>query len=76
MPSKKKAAPSKTVTADVSNPVPEEIAIRAYGFFLQRGCADGWDVDDWLQAERELLGEVKKKNPAGRKKPLEEVAVG
>jgi hypothetical protein len=31
-----------------------DIARRAYELYLARGCEDGHDVDDWLQAEREL----------------------
>lgn len=31
-----------------------EIAKRAYDRYLSRGAADGQDVDDWLEAEREL----------------------
>jgi Protein of unknown function (DUF2934) len=30
------------------------IASRAYDLYLARGCEHGHDVDDWLQAEREL----------------------
>ena len=30
------------------------IARRAYELYLARDCEDGHDVDDWLQAEREL----------------------
>ena len=33
---------------------PEDIARRAYELFLARGCEHGHDVEDWLQAEREL----------------------
>ncbi len=32
-----------------------EIAARAYELFQQRGCRHGRDVDDWFQAESELL---------------------
>ena len=32
----------------------DEIARRAYEFYLSRGREDGADLDDWLQAEREL----------------------
>jgi outer membrane protein TolC len=32
----------------------EEIARRAYALYEERGRTDGTDVDDWLQAEREL----------------------
>lgn len=35
------------VTADA-------IARRAYGLYLDRGRADGHDLDDWFAAEREL----------------------
>lgn len=31
-----------------------DIARRAYEFYLARDCEHGHDVDDWLQAEREL----------------------
>ena len=31
-----------------------DIAERAYGFYLERGHADGFDREDWLRAEREL----------------------
>jgi hypothetical protein len=33
---------------------PEIIAHRAYELFLLRGSKHGRDMDDWLQAEREL----------------------
>ena len=31
-----------------------DIARRAYELYLARGCDAGHDVEDWLQAEREL----------------------
>jgi hypothetical protein len=31
-----------------------DIAKRAFELYCERGCQDGHDVDDWLQAEREL----------------------
>ena len=31
------------------------IAKRAYELFEQRGCAHGFDLEDWITAERELL---------------------
>ena len=39
----------------VNGPSLEEIQHRAYEIYLERGCVHGWDQDDWLQAERELL---------------------
>lgn len=31
------------------------IRIRAYEHYQQRGCLDGFDLEDWLTAERETL---------------------
>ena len=31
-----------------------DVARRAYDLYLARGCEHGHDVDDWVQAEREL----------------------
>ena len=36
----------------------EEIRHRAYEIYLERGEQPGRDLDDWLQAERELEGGV------------------
>ena len=33
---------------------PADIARRAYHLYLARGCEHGYDVEDWLRAEREL----------------------
>ena len=38
--------------------IDEDIARRAYELYEQRGGAHGHDVDDWLQAERELRSMV------------------
>jgi hypothetical protein len=32
-----------------------EIQLRAFELYLEGGCLQGRDFDDWLQAERELL---------------------
>lgn len=34
----------------------ERIAERAYELYIQRGGRDGRDLDDWLEAERQLVG--------------------
>jgi DUF2934 family protein len=31
-----------------------DIARRAYELYVERGRSDGFDLDDWLRAEREL----------------------
>jgi hypothetical protein len=36
----------------------EEIRCRAYEIYLERGEQPGSELDDWLQAERELEGGV------------------
>ena len=38
-----------------TSPKDEQIAARAYQLYLERGRTDGHDVDDWLQAEYELI---------------------
>jgi hypothetical protein len=37
----------------------EDIERRAYALYEARGREDGHALDDWLQAERELLDELK-----------------
>jgi hypothetical protein len=34
------------------------IAKRAFELYRTRGCQDGYDLDDWLEAEREILSQV------------------
>ena len=41
--------------AKVEAPTDEQIRARAYEIYLQRGQVGGHDMDDWLQAEYELL---------------------
>ena len=43
----------------------EEIRRRAYEIYLERGQQPGHDIDDWLQAERELEREVLRRAQAG-----------
>lgn len=37
------------------HPTREEIESRAFQTYVERGAAEGHDLEDWLQAERELL---------------------
>jgi len=50
------ASPQKkqSVAAKIE-PTQEEIALRAYHIYLERGCTPGNPFDDWVRAERELL---------------------
>lgn len=45
---------SKQVSAE-GHPTHEEIELRAYQIYVERGGAPGNDLEDWLQAEFELL---------------------
>ena len=42
------------------HPTREEIALRAYHIYLERGGAPGNALDDWTRAERELSQEIGK----------------
>ncbi len=37
-------------------PTREQIARRAYEIYISRGGTHGYDIEDWLRAERELRG--------------------
>jgi hypothetical protein len=43
----------------------EEVRRRAYEIYLERGEQTGRELDDWLQAERELGREVLSRAQAG-----------
>ncbi len=44
-------------TRSAKRPMREEIELRAYQIFLERGGLHGQDVEDSLEAERRLLAE-------------------
>ena len=43
------------------NDIEESIRRRAYELYEQRGRIEGFALDDWLQAEREILGAQKQR---------------
>lgn len=53
----------KAITTQKDNPqegalsdeLQERIAKRAYDLYLERGCRERCDVEDWVDAERETL---------------------
>jgi hypothetical protein len=61
----KKPAKAKTP------PTHEEIALRAYHIYLERGSTPGDGLADWLRAERELTEEL---NKPGRKSKIVPIA--
>jgi hypothetical protein len=37
----------------------DRVAKRAYEKWLKRGCTHGQDMQDWIEAEKEVLAEMK-----------------
>jgi hypothetical protein len=54
------AALETLASSEVPNDVLEQIARRAYELYEWRGREDGHDLDDWLQAEAEIMGLAEK----------------
>jgi hypothetical protein len=52
----KSAAKAKTIDVAASTPSYTEIAQLAERYWAERGWQDGYAEQDWLRAERELLG--------------------
>ena len=44
-----------TLNMKVNCPTEEQIRTQAYQIFLERGGQPGHDIDDWIQAEYELM---------------------
>lgn len=61
LPAVKKTRAAKTA------PTHEEIALRAYEIYLERGGAPGDALQDWTRAERELF--EKNSKPRGKMGP-------
>ena len=60
------ATPTQAATWQAGNSAPdEEIRRRAYEIYLERGEQPGRELDDWLQAERELERGVLWREQAG-----------
>ena len=43
----------------------DEIARRAYELYEARGYVDGFDVEDWLQAEQDIVGSTPARQSCG-----------
>ncbi len=66
---KTKKSPSANVKKSPSarkQPPQAEIAMRAYQIYLERGGAPGNELEDWTQAERELLEQNGKPRRKGK----------
>ena len=70
MPKTRESSSPKAKKAAVSNghhPTHEQIALRAYHIYLERGATPGNELEDWTRAERQLTEELKKPGPKGPK---------
>ena len=47
-------ASGSIATAAPPRPSEDDIRVRAYHRYLERGAGDGSDFDDWLEAEKDL----------------------
>src|SRR5687768_4147444 len=56
-------APQSAGDTTAANSDRNRVAARAYELYLRRGGGDGRDLDDWLEAERELNGHNKDRDP-------------
>jgi Protein of unknown function (DUF2934) len=52
------SSPTEQKTRVAKNqPTQEQIALRAYHIFLERGGVPGHELEDWTEAERQLVGD-------------------
>jgi len=49
-----------------NQPTQEEIALRAYHIYLERGGMPGNELEDWIEAERQLVGASAKATENGK----------
>ena len=57
---RQKSSPESQPQTAPGGPTGQEIEVRAHQIYLERGGASGQDVNDWLQAERELIEKYEK----------------
>ena len=48
-------APTPSAKAENDGQLREEIQLRAYYLYCERGCEPGREVEDWLTAEQNVL---------------------
>jgi Protein of unknown function (DUF2934) len=60
MPTIEKSPPGSERRTVEGRPARQEIELRAHEIYVERGETHGQDVEDWLQAEHELLEKYEK----------------
>ena len=59
MTAKSKSRKPRSGKGNLPNSIEESVHGRAYELYEERGRVDGFALDDWLQAEAEILGKQK-----------------
>jgi hypothetical protein len=57
-PTTKKVSTFGRTAAEINSE--EQIRTRAYELYEARGCEDGHDQEDWIEAEAEITGRAKR----------------
>jgi hypothetical protein len=60
MPANSKPRKPRSTKTTRPNHTEERIRLKAYETYERRGRVDGFALDDWLQAEAEVVGTTKK----------------
>jgi hypothetical protein len=47
--------PGSSASTDINGDLRAQISGRAFELYVQRGFQDGHDLEDWLEAERQIL---------------------
>jgi DUF2934 family protein len=58
MPQHPSKSTPRNIPTDAHPNLKEEIRRFAFEIYVERGREDGHDLDDWLQAEAEVLGDT------------------
>ena len=74
VPPRQRAAVDLDVARIVTRPTQEEIAARAYDIYVASGSRPGQCLQNWLQAERELLSQGSGAAAASTRRPADEPA--
>lgn len=61
---------SKKSRTAKSTPTREEIALRAYQIYMERGGTPGHELEDWIRAEHELTEKNGKPRRKNEPKPI------
>ena len=65
------SAQTSTPATSTTKPACEHVAKRAYEKWLKRGCVHGHDLQDWVEAEKEVMAEQKGSTTAATSSPAQ-----